>query len=391
MKVIPYGKQSITQEDIDAVTAVLTSDYLTQGPVVPIFEKAVAQKVKVKHAVAVNSATSALHIACMAFDLGKGDILWTVPNTFVASANCARYCGADVDFVDIDPDTWNISIEKLKEKLCQAKQQNRLPKVLVPVHFAGQPTDEETIWELSKEYGFKVLEDASHAIGASHNDEPVGSCKWSHITVFSFHPVKIITTGEGGMAVTNDDELAERMAMLRTHGIIRDSALFKNNYEVIEPWYYEQQILGFNYRMTDISASLGVSQLARLDGYVQTRNSLANRYQSALADFPVQLPTVEKGNVSAYHLYLIRIKKNGAHTKTQHEVYNALKEKGILANVHYMPVHLHPYYRDLGFTDGQYPESERYSKDALTLPLYAALTHEQQDHVINTLKNIFKK
>ncbi len=273
---IPYGRQDITAEDIDAVVSVLRSDFLTQGPSVPAFEKAVMRKVGAGYAVAVNSATSALHISCLALGLGEGDLLWTVPNTFVASANCALYCGATVDFVDIDPYTWNISVEKLEEKLVLAKQQGRLPKILIPVHFSGQPTDQEAIWNLAQTYGFRIIEDASHAIGASAHGEFVGSCKWSDITVFSFHPVKIVTCGEGGMALTNDAQLADRMVSLRSHGIIRDAARFE--YQNDEPWYYEQQTLGFNYRLTDIQAALGASQLNRLDSYVDKRNLHAKRY-----------------------------------------------------------------------------------------------------------------
>ena len=297
---IPYGHQEMSQADIDAVVEVLRFDFLTQGPVVPRFEEAVAARCSARFAVAVNSGTSALHVACMALGLGPCDLLWTVPNTFVASGNCARYCGADVDFVDIDPDTWNISFPALKHKLEEARRQNKLPKVVVPVHFAGQPTDQEDIWALSQEYGFKILEDACHSLGASRNGEPVGSCKWSHITVFSFHPVKIITTGEGGMALTNDEELAWHMASLRTHGITRDPTHTLK--EPDGPWYYEQLELGYNYRMTDILASLGLSQLSRLDEFVERRNQLAKRYSESLTDLPVQLPFVRPENRSAFHL-----------------------------------------------------------------------------------------
>jgi len=380
---IPYGRQDITQADIDAVVQVLRSDFLTQGPAVPRFEQAVASRVNVRHAIAVNSGTSALHIACLALKLGPGDRFWTVPNTFVASANCGRYCGAEVDFVDIDPYTWNLSVPKLRAKLLQAKRDGRLPRLLVPVHIAGQPTEQEVIWALAQEYDFRVLEDASHAIGATRNGEPVGSCRWSDITVFSFHPVKIITTGEGGMAVTNDGELAERMSMLRSHGITRDPGRFVH--PTPGPWHYEQQLLGFNYRMTDIQAELGMSQLARLDGYIERRNALARRYDQALKDLPLQLPTVQPENRSAFHLYMVRL-NHSVTAKTHREVFDELRQRGIGVNLHYIPVHLQPYYRELGFTQGQYPEAETHGESAITLPLYSALTDQQQDQVVLALK-----
>lgn len=382
---IPYGRQDITEDDIEAVVAVLRSDFITQGPVVPRFEEAVAAKVGATNAVAVNSGTSALHVACLALGLGPGDRLWTVPNTFVASANCGRYCGAEVDFVDIDPLTWNMSVPKLQEKLVRAKKEGQLPKVVVPVHFAGQPTEQEEIRELAEKYGFRVLEDASHSLGASCRGEPVGSCRWSDITVFSFHPVKIITTGEGGMALTNDDELAEEMALLRTHGITR------NNSKLLQPtpgpWYYEQQTLGFNYRMTDIQAALGLSQLERLEEYIKQRNVRADQYNSALQDIPVQLPTVNPENRSAFHLYVVRI-KNGAIRQRHSRVVEELRQNGIGVNMHYMPVHLQPYYRRLGFSEGQFPEAERHGQEAITLPLYPTLSRELQDTVVRTLKGV---
>jgi UDP-4-amino-4,6-dideoxy-N-acetyl-beta-L-altrosamine transaminase len=382
---IPYGRQDITQSDIEAVEDVLRSDFLTQGPAVPEFERQIAERVGAKHAIAVNSATSALHIACMALDMGPGDLLWTVPNTFVASANCARYCGSEVDFVDIDPDTWNLSLLRLQEKLSLAKKTNRLPKLLVPVHFAGQPTDEEAIWELAQQYGIRVLEDASHAIGASRNGEPVGSCRWSDITVFSYHPVKIITAGEGGMALTNNGDFAERMALARSHGITRDAEKFVQN--ALEPWHYEQHTLGYNYRMTDIQAALGTSQLVRLDANIARRNILAARYDRALEDLPLQLPMVKTGNKSAFHLYVVRLKD--AFTKKSHlQVFEALREHGIGVNLHYVPVHLQPYYQKLGFSPGMYPESERHGHSAITLPLYPAMTDGEQDQVVRALRDV---
>ncbi len=383
---IPYGRQDILQADIDAVVEVLRSDFLTQGPMVPRFEQAIAKGVNVKNAIAVNSATSALHIACLALQLGKDDLLWTVPNTFVASANCGRYCGADVDFVDIDPDTWNMSVPGLREKLERARKNGRLPNVVVPVHFAGQPTDQEEIWSLSLEYGFKVLEDASHSIGASRNDEPVGSCRWSDITIFSFHPVKIITSGEGGMALTNDEALARRMSMLRSHGVTRDPALLPNGDEAAK-WYYEQQMLGFNYRMTDLHAALGLSQFSRVSAYVERRNDLARRYDTGLKDLPLQLPTVREGNRSAFHLYVVRLDR-GTSAEDHRQVFDGLRQAGIGVNLHYIPVHLQPYYRELGFSAGQFPEAEAHGQLAITLPLYPTLTDQQQDDVIRTLRDI---
>jgi len=376
---IPYGRQDIVESDINAVVEVLRSDFLTQGPVVPRFENAVAERVKARHAIAVNSATSALHIACLALGLGKGDLLWTVPNTFVASANCGRHCGADVSFVDIDPDTWNLSIARLREKLELAKKEKRLPKVVVPVHFAGQPTEQGAIWELSQEYGFKVLEDASHSIGASRSGEPVGSCRWSHITVFSFHPVKIITSGEGGMALTNDEELADRMRMLRSHGITRDPAHFRSSDQAAR-WYYEQQMLGFNYRMTDIHAALGLSQLMRLDTNSERRNALAEQYEVALKGLSLQLPHVRPQNRSAYHLYVIRLDRSTS-AASHRQVFNELRRMGIGVNLHYMPVHLQPYYRALGFSPGQFPEAEAHGQSAITLPLHTRLTDVMLDQV----------
>jgi UDP-4-amino-4,6-dideoxy-N-acetyl-beta-L-altrosamine transaminase len=380
---IPYGRQEISRTDIEAVVAVLQSDFLTQGPVVPRFEQAVSARCGARHAVAVNSGTSALHVACLALDLGPGDVLWTVPNTFVASANCGRYCGAGVDFVDIDPNTWNLSVPALREKLTRAKRDGKLPKVVVPVHLGGQPTEQEAIWDLAQEFGFKVLEDAAHSFGASRNGEPVGSCKWSHIAVFSFHPVKIITTGEGGMAMTNDDELAWRMTAFRSHGITRDPGRMQR--KPAGPWYYEQVELGYNYRMTDLQAALGLSQFVRLDEFLERRNALARRYHQKLADLPLQLPTVQRENRSAFHLYVVRL-RSGAVSKPHREVFDSLREQGIGVNRHYMPVHLQPYYRNLGFGPGLCPEAERYYAEAISLPMYPGLTETQQAQVINALR-----
>ncbi len=380
---IPYGRQEIREGDIEAVAKVLRSDFLTQGPEVPNFEAAVATLCNAGDAVAFNSATSALHAACLALDLGKGDILWTSPNTFVASANCGLYCGAVVDFVDIDPVTWTISTNCLEQKLIEAQSKGILPKVVVPVHFAGQATEQERIFELSREYGFKILEDASHSIGASRSGEPVGSCRWSDITVFSFHPVKIVTSGEGGMAMTNDPELADRMRLIRSHGITRDTTKMENQNPA--PWQYEQQMLGFNYRMTDIQAVLGRSQLGRLIEYVKKRNVLAQRYEQELADLPLQRPQNFPGNYSAYHLYVVRLNLASI-CMTHREVFDELRRRGIGVNLHYTPVYLQPYYRKLNFKEGLCPEAERYASEAITLPLYPSLSVEQQSYVIQTLK-----
>jgi UDP-4-amino-4,6-dideoxy-N-acetyl-beta-L-altrosamine transaminase len=380
---IPYGRQDVTESDIAAVVQVLRSDFLTQGPVVPRFEAAVAACCNANHAVAVNSATSALHIACLALDLGPGDWLWTSPITFVASANCAIYCGARVDFVDIDSHTFNMCPARLEEKLVAARREGRLPKIVVPVHMCGQPCDMAAIGELARDYGFRIIEDASHAIGARYRGEPVGNGAFSDITVFSFHPVKIITTGEGGMALTNDERLAEHMRLLRTHGITRDPGLMTEGSH--GPWYYEQLELGFNYRMTDIQAGLGLSQLARLDACVDRRHELACRYDTLLAGLPLTLPRQVPDSRSAFHLYVIRLASSHQRGRRR-EVFEALRESGIGVNVHYIPVHLQPYYRDMGFTEGSFPEAERYYAEAMSLPLYPGLDEVQQGTVAGCLR-----
>ncbi len=395
---IPYGKQDVTQADIDAVVEVLRSDFLTQGPAVPHFERAIASSSGAKHGIATNSATSALHIACLALGLGSGGRLWTVPNTFVASANCGRYCGAEIDFVDIDPVTWNMSTGQLSRRLAAARGDGCLPDVVVPVHFAGQPTDQEAIWDLAQEYGFRVIEDASHAIGAVRDGERVGSCRWSDITVFSFHPVKIITTGEGGMALTNDELLAERMERLRSHGVTRDARRLRNTelrtheaekWSGPASWYYEQQELGFNYRMTDIQAALGASQLARLDAYVERRNRLARRYDELLKDLPLQLPVVKDQNRSAFHLYVVRLALARLE-KSHRQVFEELRAHGVGVNVHYIPVHLQPYYREQGFRKGQFPEAEAHARTAVTLPLYPLMSDADQDFVVSALREVLE-
>jgi UDP-4-amino-4,6-dideoxy-N-acetyl-beta-L-altrosamine transaminase len=364
---IPYGRQNISQEDIAAVVEVLRADFLTQGPVVPEFEKTVASYTGAEHAVAVSSATSALHISCLALGVGPGDLVWTSPITFVASANCARYCGADVDFVDIDPCTYNLSVSCLVEKLEQAKRNGRLPKVVIPVHLSGQVCEMEAIHALSVEYGFRIIEDASHAIGGSYKGEKIGNCRYSDITVFSFHPVKIVTTGEGGMALTNAPVLAAKMRKLRSHGITSTPAEMEARPEN-ELWNYQQIGLGFNYRLTDIQAALGLSQMRRLDEFVSARNALARRYEELLVGLPLTTPAQLPSTCSSYHLYVIRLKVQ-AMAKTQREVFRELHQRKILVNLHYIPVYLQPYYRQLGFKAGMCPESERYFKEAMSIPL----------------------
>lgn len=380
---IPYGRQEITQEDIDAVVEVLKSDFLTQGPKVPEFENTVARHVGAKFGVAVNSATSALHVACAALGLGEGDWLWTSPVTFVASANCGLYCGAKVDFVDIDPRTYNLCPDALERKLEQAREQDRLPKVVVPVHLCGQPCDMERMKALSELYGFRIVEDASHPIGGKYQGEFIGSGRFSDITVFSFHPVKIVTTAEGGMAVTNDAELAQRMEMLRSHGITRDPA--RMTHEPDGPWYYQQVDLGFNYRMTELQAALGVSQMARLDDFVKRRHELARRYDELLADLPVVTPWQHPDSYSGLHLYVIRLKL-GEIRASHREVFESLREQGIGINLHYIPVHTQPFYEAMGFAPDDFPESMRYYNEAISIPMYHGLTFEQQDAVVEALK-----
>lgn len=383
---IPYGRQDITQSDIDAVISVLRSDFLTQGPMVPLFEQTVANYCSTEHAVAVNSATAALHIACMALDLGPGDTLWTSANTFVASANCAIYCGAKVDFVDIDPQTYNMSIESLSEKLAVAEKTGKLPKIVVPVHLCGQSCDMKSIYALSQKYGFKVIEDASHAIGAKYINEAVGSCRYSDITVFSFHPVKIITTGEGGMALTNCSGLANRMRRHRSHGITSEPSEMRQR-QKIEIWNYQQNRIGYNYRMTDIQAALGVSQMSRLDEYVRRRHDIADKYDIALATLPLVTPWQHPDSYSSYHLYPVRIQLQKTN-KTQREIYDALHSAGILVNLHYIPVYRQPYYEDMGFNPGYCGEAERYFREALSIPMYPTMTAEQQEQVITALQTV---
>ncbi|MEP1611072.1 MAG: UDP-4-amino-4,6-dideoxy-N-acetyl-beta-L-altrosamine transaminase [Roseobacter sp.] len=378
---IPYGRQDISDADLRAVEDVLRSDFLTQGPAVPAFETAVANRVGAARAVAVNSATSALHIACLALDLGPGDLLWTSPITFVASANCARYCGADVDFVDIDAGTFNMCPDALKRKLEIAAHSGRLPKIIVAVHMCGQSPDMGRIAALARAHDIRLIEDASHSIGAGYNGAPVGGCAYSDITVFSFHPVKIITSAEGGMALCNDPDLATKMDRLRNHGITRDPDQMTHAPD--GPWYYQQLDLGLNYRMTDMQAALGLSQLNRLDAFVERRRILADAYDESLRDFPVHLPVRLKSAASSWHLYVIRLKENAQH-KT---IFEKLRAADIGVNLHYIPVHLQPYYRALGFSQGNFPRAEDYYSRAISIPLYAGLTDEAQKTVVSALSS----
>jgi UDP-4-amino-4,6-dideoxy-N-acetyl-beta-L-altrosamine transaminase len=381
--VIPYGKQDINQADISSVIDVLRSDFLTQGPQVPLFEKIVADYCSAEFGVAVNSATSALHIACLSLGLGKGDWLWTSPNSFVSSANCGLYCDAKIDFVDIDPQTYNLSATELEKKLIQAKQENKLPKVVIPVHFAGQSCNMKKIHYLGQEYGFKIIEDASHAIGSKYLDKPTGGCQYSDITVFSFHPVKIITTAEGGLLTTNSKEIAEKMRLFRSHGITRDKSLM-----TINPggdWYYQQVSLGFNYRMTELQAALGISQMQRLDEFIAKRHILQENYDSLLSALPIIKPYQDNDSYSALHLYPIQIDLNKV-SKNREQIFNVLIKSGIGVNVHYIPIHTQPYYFQFGFSEGDFPNSESYYSRAISIPLFHTMTAEQQIKVLDELK-----
>ncbi len=384
---IPYGKQDINQQDIDSVVDVLKSDFLTQGPQVPAFEQALIEHTGASYALAVNSATSALHIACLALGLGEGDWLWTSPITFVASANCGLYCGAKVDFVDIDPSTYNMCPRRLEEKLIKAKAEGKLPKVVVPVHLCGQPCDMAAIAKLAKVYNFKVIEDASHAIGGKYQGLPIGNCEYSDITVFSFHPVKIVTTAEGGAVMTNQKALSDKMTLLRSHGITRDPEQMEG--ESHGGWYYQQIDLGFNYRMTELQAALGVSQMQRLEDFVAARHHLANRYNRLLQSLPVVLPYQLENTYSGLHLYVIRLRLDKL-SLTHKEVFDALRGKGIGVNLHYIPVHTQPYYEKMGFREGDFPESERYYREAISLPMFHTMSTDQQDEVVRVLSEVLK-
>ncbi len=383
---IPYGRQSISEDDIAAVVDVLRSDWLTQGPYIARFEQALAAYCGVRHGVAVASATAALHSACLALGVGDGDLVWTSPNTFLASANCARYCGADIDFVDIDTATYNMSVDALAAKLVKARATGRLPKVIIAVHFAGQCCDMRAIHALAQQYGVKLIEDASHALGADYLGGKVGNCRYSEMTVFSFHPVKILTTGEGGMVTTNDSTLQQSLMRLRSHGMRRDPAALEQQDQ--GAWYYEQHELGYNYRLTDIQAALGLSQLRRLDLFIARRRALAARYDALLAGLPLVTPFQAAGGESAWHLYVIWIKPDSGRmlAAQRREVFDSLRRQGIGANVHYFPVPLQPYYRERGFYAGQFPHAERYYQGAISLPLYYSLSEAQQDQVVAALQ-----
>ena len=382
---IPYGKQDINRMDIEAVVKVLQSDFLTQGPKIPAFEQCVVDFVGSKYGCAVNSATSALHVACLALGLGRDDELWTSPNTFVASANCGLYCGARVNFVDVDPQTYNMCPEKLEQRLIEAKKIGKLPKIVVPVHLCGQSCDMERIFRLSKTYGFKVIEDASHAIGGKYSGSAIGSCKYSDITVFSFHPVKIVTTAEGGVAVTNDKHLYEKMKLFRTHGITRDEEAMQGVPD--GPWYYEQVDLGYNYRMTELQAALGLSQMTRLEEFVTTRNRLARRYDEKLKELPIVLPFQSENTYSSFHLYVIRLNLEIVR-KSQKQIFQELRDKDIGVNLHYIPVHIHPYYQAMGFKIGDFPEAEKYYREAISIPIFHGMKIGQQDLVIRAINEV---
>ncbi|URR34923.1 UDP-4-amino-4,6-dideoxy-N-acetyl-beta-L-altrosamine transaminase [Thermosynechococcus sp. HN-54] len=385
MSIVPYGRQDITAADIAAVVEVLQSDWLTQGPKIPEFEAALANYCGAQYAVVVSSATAALHLACIAAGLKEGDRLWTSPITFVASANCGRYCGATVDFVDIDPQTYNLSVSALADKLEIAKKQGTLPKVVIPIHLAGQSCEMAALAKLAQTYGFTLIEDASHAIGGQYRGRPIGCCEFSTMAVFSFHPVKIITTGEGGAILTNDPDLYQRLVRLRSHGITRNPQQMVSDSH--GPWYYQQLELGFNYRMTDLQAALGLQQLQRLDQFVERRRFLAQRYDQYLADLPLTLPFQHPDTRSSWHLYIIRLKQDQIQA-SHREVFEALRSLGIGVNLHYIPVHTQPYYQQLGFQWGDFANAEAYYREAMSLPLYYGLTLEQQDQVIQALKQV---
>lgn len=386
-KLIPYGRQEIIDEDIEAVSRVLRSDFLTTGPMVPEFEKMIAEYCHVQHAVSVTNATSALHLGCLSLGVGPGDCVWTSAITFVASANCALYCGATVDFLDIDEETTNVDIDKLREKLAAAKDAAQLPKVIIFVHMAGLSCDMREAYQLSKEYGFRIIEDASHAIGATYEGKPVGCCEYSDLSVFSFHPVKIITTGEGGALTTNDSSIADKVRLLRSHGITRDEASMGATPD--GPWYYEQIALGFNYRLTDIQAALGVSQIKRLDAYVQRRNEIAGMYKDSLSDLPLKLPRTFSCRQSSFHLYVIRLDLERSN-KNRLDVFESLRKSGVLANLHYIPVYRQPYFNKMGFSRSNFPGAERYYREAISLPMFPSMTYSDFDHVVKVLTKALK-
>ncbi len=387
MNNLRYSTQTVTESDIKAVKKVLYSDWLTQGPQTALFENKIKKKINSKYAVAVNSGSSALLLACKALSLKKGDIFWTVPNTFVATANCGLLCDAKVDFVDIDPKTWNISLENLEKKLIEAKKKKILPKVLIVVHLAGLPANPKILFNLSKKYNFKIIEDASHSLGATYFSKKVGSCYWSDITVFSLHPVKIITTGEGGLCVTNNKKIYENLLLFKNNGITNNKKKF--TFKNLGPWYYEQQTLGYNFRMSEIQAALGVSQLKKLDRFVKRRNQLAKIYLKNLKNFPLQMQKVDKNFTSTYHLFIIKLNDNKSNLHLK--LFNFLRKNKIYVNLHYLPVHLHPFFKKKGFKNKNFPISENYSKSAMSIPIYPNLTKKDQFRVIFLIKNFFNK
>ena len=385
---IPFSKQFISQEDIDCVVKVLKSDFLTQGPNTIKFEKKISQYTNSKYAVSSNSGSSSLHLACLAIGLNKNEIVWTVPNTFAASANCALNCGAKIDFVDIDSQTWNIDIKLLKKKLIEARKKRKLPKILIPVHFAGQPTNQKEIWKLSKEFNFKIIEDASHSLGSKHYGEKTGSCKWSTITVFSFHPTKIITTGEGGAATTNSKNLAEQMKLYRTNGITKNPSSFSKKH-ANSPWYYEHQTIGFNYRMSELSAALGLSQLSRIGKFTKERNSIAKKYQKLFKNLPVKLQKIEKFNFSSYHLMVIKFDLN-KFKYSYKKIFNKLRAVGFYVNLHYMPLHLSPYFKKNGFKKKDFPVSENFSSMSMSIPIFYGLQNKEIHQLHKIIQNFVK-
>lgn len=385
---IPYSKQNINKKDTSAVLKVLKSNFLTQGPTVQKFEKKICEITRAKYATACNNGTSALHLACLAFNVKKDDIVWTVPNTFVATANCVLNCGGKIDFVDIDKENFNISVAELEKKLIRAKKKKKLPKILIPVHLGGVPTEQKKIWLLSKKYKFKIIEDASHSIGAKHLKEPVGSCKWSHITTFSFHPVKVITTIEGGAALTNDKKLSEKMKLYLSNGITKNHKNFKNKKMKNCPWYYEQQERGYNYRMSDVSAALGISQLNRLKKFISKRNKIANIYKRLLKDLPLKFQNISKGNLSTYHLLIVQfnLKKSKFNYK---KIFNKLRGANFFVNLHYMPMHINPFFKKKGFKKKQFPVAEKYGECSLSLPVYYGIPIKKIHQICRKIKSFF--
>ena len=378
---IPYGKHLVDEDDIDAVVDVLRNQFLTQGKVVPQFEQALCNYTGAKYCVAVNSATSGLHVACLAAGVGTGDLVWTVPNSFVASANCALYCGASIDFVDINPTTRNIDVSALENKLQQAASQNRLPKVLIVVHFSGLSCDMQSIRSLTQKYSIVLIEDAAHGLGGSYQQSKIGSCVYADMAVLSFHPVKSITSAEGGAVLTNQSGLHEKLKLFAKHGVTKDPEQYQG--ESHGPWYYQQLELGYNYRLSDMQAALGLSQLKKLDSFMQKRAEIAKVYDEALVNLPLKLPVVESQSQSAWHLYMVELTLHD-----RQDIYQQLHAKGVGVNVHYIPIHLQPYYQQLGFKQGDFPVSEHFYQHALTLPLFPSLTDEEQTKVIDTLREI---